>query len=155
MVNGLHLYSAFLTSGHSKRFTILSNIHPFMHTFTHRQRRQPRKATASSSGAVKLRCLAQGHLDTLGGAGDRTSNLPVTNPPALPPELNVCIRKTSINNFFKNVFGWIVFQCNLVLILYLIVLHIVHCTWLIVVSFPISIVTSNKMSLLSRVPMNK
>ena len=34
-VNGLDSYSAFLTSGHSKRFTILPNIHPFMHTFTH------------------------------------------------------------------------------------------------------------------------
>ena len=35
MVNGLHLYRAFLTSGHSKRFTISPNIHPFMHSFTH------------------------------------------------------------------------------------------------------------------------
>ena len=32
----LHSYSAFLTSGHSRRLTILPNIHPFMHTFTHR-----------------------------------------------------------------------------------------------------------------------
>ena len=40
------------------------------------------------SGAV--RCLAQGHLDTeLGGAGDRTSNLLVARPPALPPELSL------------------------------------------------------------------
>ena len=29
----------------------------FMHTFTHRRRSQPRKATASSSGAVRLRRL--------------------------------------------------------------------------------------------------
>ena len=28
--------AAFLTSGHSKRFTISPNIHPFMRTFTHR-----------------------------------------------------------------------------------------------------------------------
>ena len=38
IVNGLafvHLYSAFLTSGHSKRFTVFPNIHPFIHTFTH------------------------------------------------------------------------------------------------------------------------
>ena len=42
-----------------------SNIHPFiMHTFTHRRRCQPRRATASWSGAVRVRCLAQGHLDT-------------------------------------------------------------------------------------------
>lgn len=34
-------------------------------------------------------CLAQGHLDApLGAAGDRTSNLPVTNQPPLPPELS-------------------------------------------------------------------
>ena len=38
---------------------------------THRRRSQPCKATASSSGAVRVRCLAQGHLNTqLGGAGD-------------------------------------------------------------------------------------
>ena len=82
--DGLHLYSAILTSGHSKRCTILPHIHPFMHTFTHRRRCQPCKATASSSGAVRVRCLAQGHLDNqLGGAGDRTSNLPVTSQTAL------------------------------------------------------------------------
>ena len=45
------------------------------------------RATASSSGAVRSRCLAQRHLDTLlGGAGDQTSNLPVTSRPVLPPE---------------------------------------------------------------------
>ena len=42
--------------------------------------------TASWSGAVRVRRLAQGHLDTpLGGAGDRTSELQVTIRPALPP----------------------------------------------------------------------
>ena len=36
---------------------------------------------------IRVRRLAQGHPDTLlGGAGDRTSNLLVTSPPALPPE---------------------------------------------------------------------
>ena len=35
MVNGLHLYSAFLTSGHLKGFTILPHIHPFMDALTH------------------------------------------------------------------------------------------------------------------------
>ena len=65
---------------------IQSDLQPFIHTFTHQRRSQPRRAPASSSGAV--RCLAQGHLDTqLGGAWDRTSNLPVTSQPALPPEL--------------------------------------------------------------------
>ena len=32
----MRLYRAFLTSGHSKRFTILPHIHPFIHSFTHR-----------------------------------------------------------------------------------------------------------------------
>ena len=43
MVNGkwLHLYSTFLTSGHSKRCTILPNIHLFMHTFTPQRQWQP------------------------------------------------------------------------------------------------------------------
>ena len=40
VVSGFHLYSAVLTSGHSKRFTISPNIHPFMHTFTHLTARQ-------------------------------------------------------------------------------------------------------------------
>ena len=34
VIHELHLDSAFLTSGHSKRFTKLHNIHPFMHTPT-------------------------------------------------------------------------------------------------------------------------
>ena len=63
--NGMHLYSAFLvTNGHPKLFTILSHNHPFIHTFTHQQWCQPCKAPASSSGAVRVRCLANGHLDT-------------------------------------------------------------------------------------------
>jgi hypothetical protein len=99
MVNGLQLYHAFLTSGRSKRFTILPNIHPFTHTFTHRRRSLPRRATASSSGAVRVRRLAQGHLDTqLGGAGDRTSNLPVTGQPAVPPEPHVANISTPLFN---------------------------------------------------------
>ena len=53
-----------------------------MHTFTHRWRGQLCRATASSSGAVRVRCLAQGHLNT------RTSNLLVSRQLALPPELN-------------------------------------------------------------------
>ena len=34
------------------------------HTFTHRRWSQPCKPTASSSGAVEVRCLAQGQLDS-------------------------------------------------------------------------------------------
>ena len=64
------------------------HIHPFMYTSTHRRRSRPCKVTASSSGALRVRCLARGHLNTrLGGAGDRTSILPVTSQPGLPPEL--------------------------------------------------------------------
>ena len=85
MVNGPHLNSAFLTSDHSNRYTILPNIHPFLHTFTHRRhvnaRQQPARREQLGLG------VAQGHLNTeLGGAGDRTSNLPVISPPTLPPE---------------------------------------------------------------------
>ena len=64
IVNGLHLYSTSLTSGNAKRFAILPHIHRFMHTLTQRRRCQPWKETASSSGAVMVRCHAQGHLDT-------------------------------------------------------------------------------------------
>ena len=87
-VNGLRLYSAFVTSGCSKHCTTLHNVHPCIHTFKHRRRNKPRKGTAGSSGAVRVRRLAHGHLETqLGGAGDRTSNLLVTSSqPALPPE---------------------------------------------------------------------
>ena len=72
------------------RLTILPDIHLFTRTLTHRRRRrQPRRATASPSGAVRVRRLALGHLDTqLGGAGDQTSNLAATNQPALHPELH-------------------------------------------------------------------
>ena len=84
MSNGLHLYSA---NQRPKRFTILPNIPQLIHI--HRWRCQPRRATASSSGAVRVRCLAQGHLDThLGGAGTELAPFPVTRQPALPPEPN-------------------------------------------------------------------
>ena len=65
----------------------IHNINLFKQTLTHRRRCQSRKVTASSSGAIRVRRLAQQHLDTrLGGAGDRTSNLLVTSHPALPTE---------------------------------------------------------------------
>ena len=80
MVNRLHLCCAFLTSGHSKRCTILPHIHPFIHTFTRQWRCQPCRVTASrqeqSGWGVSL-----SDTSTLGGAGDRTSNLPVTSQP--------------------------------------------------------------------------
>ena len=46
--------------GHLADVFIQSVLQPF----THRRWSQLRKATASSSGAVGMRCLAQGHLDT-------------------------------------------------------------------------------------------
>ena len=62
---------------------------PFMPTVTHRRRSPTCRATASTSGAVRVRHFAQGHLNIqLGGAGDRTSNLPATSQPALPPQLS-------------------------------------------------------------------
>ena len=81
MVNGLYL-----TSCTSKRFTIFSNIHPFMHPFTHRLRCRPCKATDSTSGAVRMRCLAQGHLDTrTGNLSGNQPTFPVTSQPSRLP----------------------------------------------------------------------
>ena len=71
-----------------------------MHTFAHRRRSQPRKATISTSGAVRARRLAQGHLDTQsGGAGDRKRNHPVTGQTALPPEPHASSVNMSITNY--------------------------------------------------------
>ena len=47
----------------SRRF-YPSNLHRLIHTLSHRRQRQPCKATASSSGAVRVKCLAQGHINT-------------------------------------------------------------------------------------------
>ena len=64
--------------------------HSPIHGFTKRRRCQPCKATARSPGAVRVRCLAQGHLDTqLGGAGIELATFQVdlvTSQPTLPPE---------------------------------------------------------------------
>jgi len=67
MVNGLHLYRAFIQSALQ-----LPHIHPFIH----RRRCQTCKVTTNTSGAGRVRWrLAQGHLDTLlGGGGARGSN---------------------------------------------------------------------------------
>ena len=47
----------------------------------------PLSQPASPPRAVRVRCLAQEHLDTR-GARDLTSNLPATSQPALTPELS-------------------------------------------------------------------
>ena len=78
---------------HSERFADAFIQSDFEHTFTHQR---PHTTTASSSGAVRVRRLTQGHRNTqLGGAGDRTSNLPVTSQPALPPETHAAPQKRS------------------------------------------------------------
>ncbi|CAL8365855.1 unnamed protein product [Arctogadus glacialis] len=77
-----------ITINHLADAFIQSDLHRLIHTLTHRRQSQPCKATASSSGAVRVKCLAQGHIDTqLGGARDGTSNLSVNKTTALPPEL--------------------------------------------------------------------
>ena len=51
MVNGLPLCHAFLTSGDSKRFTIMPNIHQFTHTCTQRRRCRPRQGNSLLVGS--------------------------------------------------------------------------------------------------------
>ena len=73
------VYDDILLLGHLADAFIQSDLHRLIHTLTHRRQSQPCKATASSSGAVRVKCLAQGDVNTqLGGAGDHTSNLLVT-----------------------------------------------------------------------------
>ena len=68
---------------------IQSHLQRLIQTFTHGWQSQPCRTTGSWSGAVRVRCPAQGHRHTqIGGAGDRTINLTVTIQPALPPELS-------------------------------------------------------------------
>ena len=58
MVNGLHLYSAFIQS--AVQFTL---IHPFTHTFTHQRRLAAMQGTNQCSNAPNP-SLAQGHFVT-------------------------------------------------------------------------------------------
>ena len=58
-----------LQQGHLADTFIQSDLHRLIHTLTNRRQSQPCKAT----GAVRVKCLAQGHIDTqLAGAGDWT-----------------------------------------------------------------------------------
>jgi hypothetical protein len=50
-------YSSFLTRVLSKRFTIVPNIHPFMHTFTH--------VVSATQGDSQLVKSSQGEVDRL------------------------------------------------------------------------------------------
>lgn len=64
-INGLDLYRAFIQSPLQNRLTF---THPFIHTLVWRRRYRPCKATASwSGGAVRVKRLAQEHLDTWPG----------------------------------------------------------------------------------------
>ena len=73
-----------------------SPIHAHIHTPTAEAAMQ---GDSSWSGAVRVRCLAQGHLDTqqqeLTGVGDQTSILPVTSQPALPPRPHAALSAAS------------------------------------------------------------
>ena len=62
--------------------------------------RQP--ARQEQLGAVRVKCFAQGHINTqLGGAGDRTSNLSGYKITARPPELSrLILPRHLISNFF-------------------------------------------------------
>ena len=74
--------------------TLLSKATSQRITFTHRL--ESRKATASSPGAARMRCLAQGHLDTqLEGAGDRSTSIQYYD--------DVAFRKLEFQNYFDNV----------------------------------------------------
>ena len=81
MVNGLHLYSAFIQSA----LQFMPLIHPFAHTFTHQRRLAAMQGTnqlvRSNWGlGVLLR-------DTSTRPGwDRTSNPPIARRQVLPPE---------------------------------------------------------------------
>ena len=77
-------FRAFSRCFYPTRFTTL---HPHIHTQTV-ESTMLGTTPARSSGAFRVKGLAQGHLDTLGGAGVWTGNLPVTSQPALPPELS-------------------------------------------------------------------
>ena len=57
MVNGLHLYSAFIQSA----LQCMPLIHPFTHTFTHQRRLAAMQGTNQEQ--LGVRCLAQGYFD--------------------------------------------------------------------------------------------
>ena len=72
IIPSMHQLQLQLQLGHLADALIQSDLHRLIHTLTHR----PCKATASSSGAVRVECLAQGLINTqLGGAGDPWASL--------------------------------------------------------------------------------
>ena len=92
MVDGLHLYSSFLITGHPKRSTMASNspIHAHIHAPT---------AVSTMQGNGQIVRRIEGKVYCSGTprhslAGDETSNPPVTSPPALPPEPHINYKST-------------------------------------------------------------
>ena len=86
--------------GHSDTQSALQYRLTFTHSCT--QSHTDDKSTTHGDGQLVreqsgFRCLVLGHLDilTLGGAGDRTGNLPVTSRPALPPQPHAAPPPTS------------------------------------------------------------
>ena len=81
--NRLHLCSAFLSpeATHSALQYCLTFTRSCTHSHTDGGVSRLRRATASSSEAVRIGCFVPGQ------AGNRISNLAVTSKPALPPEL--------------------------------------------------------------------
>ena len=53
-----------LQLGHLADAFIQSDLHRLIHALTHRRQSQTCKGTASSSGAVRVKCLAQGRVRT-------------------------------------------------------------------------------------------
>ena len=88
-VNGLPFYSAFLTSGHSTRFTILP-----LHSPIHAHIDTPTAASATRSDSQLVRS-GQGEVSRSGTP--RPGNLLVPSQPALPPEPHAAegIRRTA------------------------------------------------------------
>ena len=68
------------------------HIHPFTHTHIHTpsaERWQPRRAPTCSPGAIRVRCLAQGHYDRFfspGGAGLEPPTFRLRGEDSGPPE---------------------------------------------------------------------
>lgn len=71
------MYSAlFWSTDYSEHFTTLANIHPYSNTDGRGFHARCQLAPQEQLG---VQYLAQGHFDSLsGGAGDQTSNLPIT-----------------------------------------------------------------------------
>jgi len=117
---------------------------PYIHPFIHRRWCQPCKVTTSMSAAVRVKCLAQGHLDTwLGRARGSNQLLPdPLLPPELLPSLPTCtfILNTSGFNITYNVFYLYDVYCVIVLCIlcrsiYIYFFHV--CVYVYMCIFPI------------------